>query len=119
MSWVLRLLTRPPLKASPKQLAKRIAAVREELAVLEMFARVLVVLEERRRTQLRDAITAFVGPGVAFTAGELWAHRLVSPSLATALADADITSARQLGKYLKKIGLPRVSDEKNGALWQV
>jgi hypothetical protein len=54
---------------------------------------------------------------VAFSARELWAHRLVSPALAAALEDAGIRTARQLGKRLRRLGLARLGADHDGAIW--
>lgn len=46
-------------------------------------------------------------PGLFFTAGELWAHRLVAPALAEALAAVDVTGAPELGHALSRLkGVP-------------
>jgi hypothetical protein len=90
-------------------LAVRIAALRAELAALE----------QAQRQALIGAIAGLVGPGVVFNSRELWAHRAVSPALATALADAGIGNAQQLGKRLKNLGLTRIGDDRYGALWLV
>src|SRR5262245_26538639 len=58
------------------------------------------------RRQQRDAlvviIATIIGPGVAFSARELFAHRAVSRELGAAFEAAGITNARKLGKRLRQ-----------------
>lgn len=90
----------------------RIAAVEAELRELR----------QQQRRELVAAIAGLVGPRVMFSAGELWAHRAVSPALATAFDDAGIRNARQLGKRLRQLrghGLERLGADNCGAIWIV
>ncbi len=88
----------------------RIAALERELAALR---------EEQRRALVAE-IVIVVGPGIVFSARELWQHRRASPALAVAFADAGIHTPRQLGKRLQRLcgsGLARVGQDHDGALW--
>jgi hypothetical protein len=64
-------------------------------------------------------IARVIGPGVAFSAHELWQHQRVSPPLAAALADLGIITVRQLGKLLKRSGLQRVGRDQAGCIWNL
>lgn len=79
------------------------------------------ILELRRaqREALRAAIALVVGDGHAFSAKELFEHRIVSPTLATAFRDLGIRNAQQLGKKLKQIGLQRIGEDAAGVVWVV
>ena len=80
----------------------------------------LAALRHQQRQALAAAIRIVVGPGVVFSARELWAHRLASPALAAAFRDAGIHSPRSLGKRLRQLcgfGLDRVGVDHDGALW--
>lgn len=87
-----------------------------EIAALE--AR-LGVLRARQRGELVAVISVLIGPGIAFSARELFDHRLVSPELGAALEAAGLTSVRQLGKKLRQLGLSRIGVEHNAALWMI
>jgi hypothetical protein len=87
--------------------AARLRALRLEVAELE----------QRTREDLRRTIVTIVGPGVAFSARALFDHRVVSPELAEAFADAGLHNARQLGKKLRQLGLLRVGVDEHGAIW--
>jgi hypothetical protein len=96
-------------QARSRSLAARIAALETEL----------VELRQQQRTELVVTIAAVIGPGVAFSARELWEHRVISPALASVLAELGLTSARQLGKKLRQLGLERVGVDEHGAVWLV
>ena len=74
-----------------------------------------------------SGVSTLIGPGVLFSAAELWCHQRVSPELRLALADAGITSTRHLGKRLQQLQghalrglmLHRVGVDKAGASWTV
>jgi len=87
-------------------LAGRIVALERELAGL---------YREADRA-LRQAIAAST-KGRAFSATELFRHRLADRELEAALAAARITSARQLGKRCRRLGLVHVGDDRDGAIW--
>jgi hypothetical protein len=74
-------------------------------------------------------VLAATARGLSFTAAGMWRRRAVDPTLAEALLAADITSARQLGKLLRRLTghtvdgwcLRRVGTNREGAvlqLWQ-
>jgi hypothetical protein len=66
------------------------------------------------------AIVIAVGPGVVFSAKDLWDHRLLSTELDQAFTAAGIDSTRVLGKRLRALcdcGLERVGADHSGALW--
>jgi hypothetical protein len=88
-------------------LAARIRAVRLELADLE----------QQQRNALLYTIAAVVGPGVCFSANELFTHRTVCSALQTALDEIGIESPRQLGKKLKQLGLTRIGADEHGVIW--
>lgn len=90
-------------------IARRIKQLEAELAMLR----------GRQRDELVVAIVTVVGPGVVFSARELWDHRRASPALAAAFADAGIRSVKQLGKRLRALGLTRVGADNTGALWTI
>lgn len=82
----------------------------------------LAALRQQRRAALVRAIAASIGPGIAFSARELFLHRVVNPDLAAALRDAGIKDARQLGKRLQQLrgsGLDRIGADHDGAIWIV
>jgi hypothetical protein len=79
----------------------------------------------------RDAAEAAVLPAIArsiggrhFTSDELFAHAAVDPALAAALAAADITNTRELGKLLSRlevqpvagVSIVRVRDSRCGVI---
>jgi hypothetical protein len=106
----LRLVGKEPRETrNVLPLADRITALRLELARLE----------DEQRDELIGCIVAVVGAGVAFSAAELFAHRVVSPELYSQLYTADIRSVRQLGKKLRALGLTRVGEDRDGVLWTV
>ena len=91
-------------------LARAIARLEAELAALRQQQRQALVAE----------IVVAVGPGVVFSARELWEHRRASPDLAAAFADAAIRSPKSLRKKLRQLcgsGLDRVGVDHDGALW--
>jgi hypothetical protein len=88
-------------------LAERIHELRREL----------LLLEQEQRAALRARIAATIPPGVAFSARELFDHRVINPAWSHALTEAGITSARQLGKRLRQLGLTRVGVDEHGAIW--
>lgn len=91
-------------------LAARIAALQIELAALR----------QQQRAELIATIATVIGPGVVFSARELWQHRHASVELAAAFRDAQIHSPRQLGKRLRQLcgsGLARVGADHDGAVW--
>lgn len=95
---------------STPSLAGRIAALEHELEAL------------RRLEALAGTIATIIGPGVLFSARELFEYRLVSPELEAALEAAGIHNARQLGKRLRQAcgaGLARVGADEHGAIWMV
>jgi hypothetical protein len=76
----------------------------------------------RQLETLAGTIALIIGPGVAFSARELFDARLLSPELAAALEDAGISSPRQLGIRLRRCcgsGLERLGVDEHGAIWQV
>jgi hypothetical protein len=92
-----------PLGARIAQLERELAQARQDL-----------------RAALVTTIRSQIGPGVAFSASELFQHRLVNPALAAAFCDAGIHSPRQLGKRLRQLcgsGLERIDADKHGAIW--
>ena len=100
--------------------ALSIAARGNIAARLAWHRREIAALEQEQRDELVLAIAAVVGAGVVFSAAELFAHRVVSPALSSALLEADIRNPRQLGKRLRQLpGLARVGVEHNRALWMV
>ena len=105
----MRLVIHEKPPAANESVAQRIAWHRAQLAALE----------HQQREDLIGSIAAVVGAGVAFSAKELFAHRRISPALASAFDDARITSAKQLGKKLRQLGLTRVGEDRDGALWTV
>lgn len=101
--------------------APAFASLREEAAALEQR---LAAIRQQQRQELVAAISLLIGPGVVFSARELFAHRVVSPELAAALDDAGITSVRKLGKRLRQLcgacsALERIGLDHNAALWMV
>lgn len=74
----------------------------------------------RRLEALSATIAAVIGPGVVFSAGELWEAQAVSLELAAALEAAGIHSARSLGKRLRQLcgsGIERHGQDHAGAWW--
>jgi len=104
------------------------ATIRKRNSVLryplnERIAALEAELEQLRQQQrLIGTIAAIVGPGVAFSAGELWHHQAIDPDLRTAFDAAGIRSPRQLGKRLRQLcgaGLTRIGEDRAGVLWTV
>ncbi len=94
----------------PSAIAARIVELEAELAALR----------RQQRRALVAVILIVVGPGVVFSARELWQHRAVSRELAAALDAAGIRSPRSLGRRLGQLcgsGLDRVGVDHDGALW--
>jgi hypothetical protein len=63
-----------------------------------------------------------IGRGIAFSAAELFDHRIVSPGLAAAFTAAGVRSPKTLGKKLRQCcggGIERVGVEHGAALWLV
>jgi len=80
----------------------------------------LAALKQEQRAAIVAAIAITIGPGVTFSARELFQHRVVSPELAAAFSDAGIHNARVLGKRLRQLcghGLDRVGADHDGAIW--
>jgi len=96
-----------PVRPRPVSLASRLAQLRAEVAALE----------EQQRAEIVAAVALFVGPGCTFSAREVWEHRIVSPPLSNALADAGIRNARQLGKKLRALGFDRIGVDERGVVW--
>ena len=95
---------------SASSIAARIAHLETELHALRT----------QQRAEFIATIAIVVGPGVVFTARELFQHRVVSPALAAAFIDAGIYNARVLGKRLRGFcghGLERVGADHDGAIW--
>jgi hypothetical protein len=93
-------------------LADRIAALETELNALR----------QQQLDALIAVIASSVGPGVAFSARELWAHRQVTPALTAAFKELGIRSPWQLGKRLRRLcgrGLACIGHDKCGAIWIV
>ena len=110
-----RKTTRPP--AGPVSLADRIKAIEAEIRALQRQQRVDFLLT-----------VATVVPGhVDFTAGELFAFRDHSPTLADAFTDLGIQNARSLGRRLQQIAkagidgaglrLQRIGHDHDGVIW--
>ncbi len=77
--------------------------VRQQIAHLE---HALVILRRHADEALIVAI-ARAAAARAFSARELWEHAQIAPTLATAIADAGVSSCRQLGKRLRRLAWPR------------
>ena len=100
-------------------MAARIRALETELAALR----------QQQRAELLNLIVISIGPGVVFSAKDLWRHRAVAPALQTAFDEAGIRNPRSLGKRLRQVGslepglnvgLERIgADHHDGALWMV
>jgi hypothetical protein len=91
-------------------LAVRIGRLERELATL------------RSREALATTIATVIGPGIAFSAAELFEHRRVAPELAAAFEVGGIRDARTLGMVLRQLcgnGLTRVTVDKHGAVWMI
>ena len=73
--------------------AQRIAALEADLAELRQL----------QRLELVAAISVLIGPGIVFSAVELWERQVLSPDLNSALFNAGIRSPRQLGKRLRQL----------------
>jgi hypothetical protein len=102
-----RIVPRTPAVPS---LAARIQALERELANLRQWERLV------------QTIAGIIGPGIGFSAGELFEFRLVVPELAAAFAADGIENARVLGVRLRQLcgsGLMRVGIDKHGVLWMV
>jgi hypothetical protein len=94
-------------------------SIADRIAHLE---RELRALRAEQRAEFVATIAIVVGPGVVFTAHELFQHRIVSAELAAAFDAADIHNARVLGKRLRALcghGLDRVGADHDGAIWMV
>jgi hypothetical protein len=92
-----------------QSIAVRIQQLEAELAAL-------------RRQQIEALVTVIVttiGPGVFFTARELFDHQRVSKELSEAFKAVGIRSVRQLGKQLRRLGLEPVGLEHHAVLWRV
>jgi hypothetical protein len=90
------------------------------VARIAQLERELEQARQEQRAELVTMIRSQVGPGVAFSAWELFQHRRVNLALAAAFHDAGIHSPRQLGKRLRQLcgsGLERVGDDEHGAIW--
>jgi hypothetical protein len=104
-----------------------------QLTVPDLATRIRALEAQLRRLRLlavdelvRILVATIAGRGFAFNAHEVWTHaRLVSPALRQALRAADLTSARQLGKWLQHLQgrdvyglrLVRIGADYHGAVW--
>jgi len=86
----------------------------ECIAIIKMR---LAEFQEQQRLDLVTTIARVVGPGVCFSARDLWQHRELHPDLYNALDEAGIQSPRQLGKKLRALGLTRIGTDEHGAVW--
>src|SRR5687767_1302260 len=73
--------------------APRVAPLRAQVSEVQSRLDALTVSRGAREAADVALVVAIVNeaPGLFFTAGELWAHRLVAPALAAALAAVDVT----------------------------
>jgi hypothetical protein len=93
--------------------------------LIEALEREIAELRQEIRADLVRAI-ARAAAGSVFSARELWAHRAIDRDLAGALAEAGITSAHALGKFLEHADPPapgvtigHVSRNNGGVVWEV
>ena len=71
-------------------------------------------------------IIAAVAGGLPFTSAALWRRRAVDPTLAAAVLGADLDSARQLGKFLRRlegrdvdgVRITCVGMDREGKIWR-
>jgi len=97
----------------------RTASIADRIAFHESA---LAALRQEQRAAIIAAIALAVGPGIVFSAGELWERQVLAPELRTAFAEAGIHSRKQLGKKLRQLcggGLTRVGEDRAGVLWAV
>ena len=92
-----------------------------QIARLETdLARLKKQRADRQAAAFLQTIARTIPIGIAFSARELFQHRVNSPALAAAFTDAGIYNARILGKRLRALrghGLDRVGADHDGAIW--
>lgn len=93
-------------------LGARIAALEREI----------VELRARQLEQLVITIAMIAGPGVAFSAADVWQLQGRHPELRILFDDLAVHSPKQLGKALwrcRGCGLTRIGRNGDGVLWLV
>ena len=90
---------------APQPLMARIAELEVQLARL------------RALEQLGATLALVIGPGIVFSAADVWEHQVLSPALTSALATAGIRNPKQLGKQLRQLTacLVRVGEDRAGS----
>src|SRR5262245_29195505 len=91
----------------------------EQIVRLE---RELLALRHEQDVGFVRAITSIIGTAVAFSARELFEHRMVSPALQAVFDDAGVSSVKQLGKRLRRLrgqGIAPLGRDNGGSIWVV
>ena len=108
-SWGIVVRNKPPLRGHERRLQDSVSTVGSPLPTVPTVAKVralrleLAAAEQQQRDELLTTIATTVGVGVTFRTIDLWRHRSISPALRQAIADLEIGSRKQLGKWLRQL----------------